>query len=182
MTVCPWCKSIAHREGCHISIISTVAYAAAKKVDALESKAITKDEFQEVARELAKEFAAEVVKELRKPRFGWNSTGSSWVRARGDNADTYTDDPHIPPDIPTRNSMGSSWVRTSDNNSADAHTDDPVHAPQMQPYDCKRDSSRPVRLPTYEEFLAGQFGTPWTRALGQLHAAYMARAIKEGAL
>lgn len=37
----------------------------------------------------------------------------------------------------------------------------------------------PPRLPTYEEFLAGQFGSPWTVALGNLWAAYSERQARE---
>jgi len=55
---------------------------------------VTREEMQELSRMLAKDLADE----LRKPRFGWNSTGSSWIRAHGAGADAYTDSPMMPPE------------------------------------------------------------------------------------
>ena len=37
-----------------------------------------------------------------------------------------------------------------------------------------------VRVPSYEDFKTGRFGTPWTVELGRVWGEYLERQIREG--
>lgn len=64
---------------------------------------MTDEEKAELQRIVSESVAIAVEAALSKPRFGWNSTGSSWVRARGEGPpDVWGSDPNFPPDLPTR--------------------------------------------------------------------------------
>lgn len=64
---------------------------------------MTDEEKEELQMMVSESVKLAVEAALARPRFGWNSTGSSWVRARGDNAahpDCWGDSPTHPPDVP----------------------------------------------------------------------------------